>query len=199
MKKKLGALRSKRSILFLLLVFTSIIFLFQSCEINSPGEINIPASTPSTNLQPLDPWINPTFGIDSSRSNDFIFTSSAIFTESTITESILWVYILSLDSNQVEYASPGVSIPVPDGILISESTGWGDTSGSLASTELTTPWRGPWAGTTPKNLAVRVYRNGAYYYGWIKLYVDSTNAYLNITDYAVSKTPGTPIIAGVHP
>lgn len=55
---------------------------------------------------------------------------------------------------------------------------------------------GVWPGSVDKYMAFRLKKNGAYYYGWLQMSVDSKLNNFTITRYAFQNTPNTAIKTG---
>ncbi len=57
-------------------------------------------------------------------------------------------------------------------------------------------YTGPWGNTTPKLMAIKIYLNGKYHFGWIRLLFDRTTELLTVVDFAWNKEANASIIAG---
>jgi hypothetical protein len=153
-------------------------------------------------------FLNESRSIDLDRngSADFVFSYFYTATADFAPSDAAWqLYVWGNDSNQVQSTSPGGPIPMRDSMLIDETIGW-TVYGALlagvgwsAKTEWEASWSGVWIGVGKRSLALRIRHQGGYYYGWVKLSVDSTNGVLALCDSACQPLMNTPILAGVHP
>jgi hypothetical protein len=188
------------NILFLknseMLVFLGSILLLlslESCNRETPTEQkdNSLSGTVSLHDQYLD--------LDGNGKIDYRFAYYAWTTNSYPNpDHGMGVEVDCIDSNQVQNSPLTGTQPMKDSVLISDTSGWNRYSEGLAGSSNFTYWSGPFVKDTSQNLGLRLYRQGLYYYGWVKLSI-THDGKLWFLDSAYSSIANKPILAGVHP
>ena len=182
-----------------ILIVCSLLWIVLFCSQGCKKESTTQPNTNTTIGAPVS-LQDRTLDLDGDNKVDFVFTYSAV-TSNTYPSSATFfsLYTLGLDSNQVQNSSSGGTIPLQDGAQISDTSGWSNSSGSIAGATSPSHWYGAWITTNQRNLGLRLRRSGFYYYGWVKLSVDSTTGKFNIIDSSYNTKAGVPIFAGIHP
>ncbi len=188
------------------LLLSSILILMlcdQTCKNGSPtGLRSIPPDTYySKSSDSTSTYEDYYFDLDRDGKTDYMFKHSYWTTNTIPAGGGAAIYVACADSNQIQYSSADrTTRPISDSIMICDSTGWNSHSGALATNgdPLFTYWAGYFVGTEPRNIGLRLDRQGLYYYGWVKLLI-ADDGKLQIFSYAYKLTPNKPIMAGVHP
>ena len=121
------------------------------------------------------------------------------FAGETGSSSWTGLYVHCLDSNEVQNSSISGTLPIENNGVISDTSGWSVNSESIAgAANNSSYWSGPFVGDSSKFLGIRLYNEGKYYYGYLKISITHNGA-LSIIDSAYSKVANQQIHAGDNP
>jgi len=152
---------------------------------------------PTDSLGIIPYWQKYYYDLNYDGKKDFEFRSQTIVSQSEPPSVSSNLYIVSLDSNEVQCISSGEPFPFQNNTLISNVGNWSKTSSALVKQEDGGPWFGLWANIGERNLGLRLKIRDSYYYGWIKLYCYK-NGY-KIISSAFNNNANAPLYAGVNP
>lgn len=157
-----------------------------------------------------DPVVIPnetrSLDLDNDGRVDFLFSYLGIQTMDEPPSVISWsLNVNATGDHQVQYSTEQGALPLADGVVIDGAIGWSRENLSLASRVWqrgigwSPSWSGPWVGVTPRNLGLRLYRQGAWRYGWVKLMVGTQDGRLRVVDSAYHPIANASIRAGFKP
>ncbi len=171
------------------IVLTLLLFI-GSCENDNPINQNDNEIISNTNLNDRNVDINGDNKID----YQFLY-----FSGTTSSSSWVGLYVHCLDSNEVQNSPIKGTLPIEENGIIADSCGWDINSESIAgATSNSSYWSGPFVSDSSKYLGIRLYKEGKYYYGYLKILI-SHKGVLSILDSAYSTTANQQIHAGVRP
>ena len=121
------------------------------------------------------------------------------FSGASSSSSWVGLYVHCLDSNEVQNSSISGTLPIEENAVISDSCEWDINSESIAgATDNGSYWSGPFVSDSSKYLGIRLYKEGEYYYGYLKILI-SHKGVLTIVDSVYSTIANQQIHAGFRP
>jgi hypothetical protein len=187
-----------------LFISSLIVILFhQACKKQPPIAPNAIASDTyySKSSDTISTYQDYGFDLDGDGKVDYMFKYYYSTTTTIPPHDGAAIGVECADSNQIQYSSANRETkPILDSTMICDSTGWYWHSGVLgtAADQSMIHWVGNFVGTEPRNIGLRLNREGLHYYGWVKVLI-ADDGKLQIASYAYKLSANKPIMAGVHP